>query len=67
MTKQKRRVGFVQFPIEFSKKTYRILKWRKFKRGGSINEIFLQKAEQIADETIKQYGEPPEDFEVENK
>jgi len=59
---RKRRAGFVRFPTEMSEETYRILKWRKTKRGGSINEIFLQRAEQVAEETIQQYGMPPADF-----
>lgn len=57
-----RRAGYVQINAELPEETLRILKWRKYKRGGSVNEIFYQKAEQVVRETIEQYGLPPKDF-----
>jgi hypothetical protein len=60
--KKKKRPGFVQHATELSEQTYRRLKWWKKKKGGSVNEFFVQQAERRAKEIVEEIGEPPADF-----
>lgn len=48
--------------LRLDAETYRILKWGKERRGPAISNSFVLHAEREAEEIVKKYGPPPNDF-----